>query len=218
MEKIRRAVIFANGESALNERLTSEINKAQLLIAADGGLHHFQEIGILPHVLIGDFDSIQAIQMNELESTDIITIQHPTRKDETDLELALQYAKQQGINQAIVFYALGSRWDMTITNLLLPTLEMFHDLDIQFIDGLQEISLLRSGSTIHFSGRVGDTISLIPVGGNATGINSDGLEYPLFNDTLRLGSSRGVSNVLLKDKASVQLTTGFLLCIHIKQP
>jgi thiamine pyrophosphokinase len=175
-------------------------------------------MGILPHVLIGDFDSIQSMQLNELEGTGVAIIQHPPRKDETDLELALQYAKQQGIKEAIVFYALGSRWDMTITNLLLPSLEMFHDLDIHFVDGFQEITLLRSGSTLHISGHVGDTISLIPVGGNAVGITSNGLEYPLLNDTLMLGSSRGVSNVLLMDKASIQLTTGLLLCIHIKQP
>lgn len=218
MEKNRRAVIFANGESTSNERLSDEINKAHLLIAADGGLHHFREMGILPHVLIGDFDSLQPNQLSELEGKDITIIRYPSRKDETDLELALQYAKQKGVNEAIVFYALGSRWDMTITNMLLPTLEMFHDLDIHIIDGLQEISLLRSGSTLHISGRAGDTISLIPLGGNAMGINSYGLEYSLNDDTLRLGSSRGVSNVLQEDTASVQLTDGFLLCIHIKQP
>lgn len=218
MEKNKRAVIFANGESTSNKRILEEIDNANLLIAADGGLHHFQEIGIVPHVLIGDLDSISSMHLVELEAAHITIIQHPPRKDETDLELALHYAKQQGIKEVIVFFALGSRWDMTITNLLLPSLEVFHDLNIHFINGFHKMTLIRGGSTLHISGRAGDTISLIPVGGNAIGINSHGLEYPLSNDTLLLGSSRGVSNVLLEDIASVQLTTGILLCIHIKQP
>lgn len=213
-----RAVIFANGETTSSERLSDEIKNAHLLIAADGGLHHFLKLGILPNVLIGDFDSIQSMHLNELEDADVVIIQHPPRKDETDLELALHYAKKQGIKEIIIFYALGSRWDMTITNLLLPTFEVFHDLDIHIVDGLQEISLLRSGSTLHISGQVGDVVSLIPVGSKVVGINSQGLEYPLTNDTLMLGSSRGVSNILVKEKASVQITSGLLLCIHIKQP
>lgn len=214
--KNKRAVIFANGDSISNESIFDEIVDAELLIAADGGIHHFQELGIVPDVLIGDLDSIKPAYFEKLEKGEIITIQHPPRKDETDLELALQYIRQRGIKNVAIYFALGARWDMTIANLLLASSEPFQNLNIRFLDGPHEITILGSGGILNLSGHKGDTLSLIPVGGNAEGIDSQGLEYPLSDDTLVMGSSRGVSNVLTQEQVTVHLRSGFLLCIHIK--
>ena len=77
--------------------------------------------------------------------------------------------------------------------------------------------LARSGSRLALHGQPGDTVSLIPLGGEAHGITTHGLEYPLQQETLRFGTTRGVSNVLLGDSATIQLQQGMLLCVVIHQ-
>lgn len=214
MDKNKRAIIVANGESRSKKYLLDELQNDDLIIAADGGVQRLISSGVLPHVVVGDLDSIQPDQLMELKENNVIIVQYPTRKDETDLELALLYAKQSGIKDVIILYALGARWDMTVANLLLPCNKEFQDMNIRIIDGPQEITLLRTEMTLHISGCVGDTISLIPIGCKAEGITSSGLDYQLNNDTLDLGSPRGVSNVLCEDHATIKLTNGLLLCIH----
>jgi thiamine pyrophosphokinase len=217
LNKKQRAIIFANGNYISNDYLLESIKDGDILIAADGGMQHLRRLGVLPHVLIGDLDSIQSAHLSELEKKDVLILSYPSRKDETDLELALQYAKQLGIIEVIILFALGARWDMTIANLLLPGAEEFKDMNIRIIDGQHEIALLRSGMTLQISGRAGDTVSLIPLGSKAEGITSFGLEYQLMEDSLDLGSPRGVSNVLIDDEASIHLRSGLLLCIHMRK-
>ena len=64
-------------------------------------------------------------------------------------------------------------------------------------------------------GRVGDTVSLLPIGGDVTGITTEGLEYPLQRSALKFGATLGISNVLTAPVARVQVESGLLLCVHI---
>jgi thiamine pyrophosphokinase len=217
LENIQRAFIFANGDSKSRNYFLDELQNNDIIIAADGGIQHLQSLGILPNVVIGDLDSIQPDQLKELKENDILILSYPARKDETDLELALRYARQLGIKDIIILFALGDRWDMTVSNLLLPSAKEFQDMNIRIVDGPHEITLLKPEMTLQISGHAGDTFSLIPIGGKAEGITSHGLEYPLIEDSLDLGSTRGVSNVLSEDHAMIRLATGLLLCMHIKQ-
>ena len=73
---------------------------------------------------------------------------------------------------------LGARWDQTLANLLLPASEVFSGVHIRLLDGLQEVFLLRAGESAEVTGSPGDTVSLIPLGGDAQGVTTDGLEYP----------------------------------------
>ncbi len=92
------------------------------------------------------------------------------------------------------------------------------ELNIRLADGSQEFFYLRAGEKITVSGRPGDILSLIPLGGDAQGITTDQLEYPLHNEDLALGSTRGVSNVLLAEQAQISLRGGILLCVVMHQP
>jgi thiamine pyrophosphokinase len=195
----------------------NEINDSDIIIAANGGTQNLLALGLLPHVIIGDLDSLHPELLSELSMKGVKVLRYPSQKDETDLELALLYAKQLGIHVIIIYFALGARWDMTVANLLLPSHIEFQDVDIRIIDGNQEITLLRGEATQYISGRVGDIFSILPIGGKAEGITSDGLQYRLENDSLDSGSPRGVSNVLIEDNAYIHLKTGLLLSIHIKQ-
>ena len=64
-------------------------------------------------------------------------------------------------------------------------------------------------------GQVGDTVSLLSIAGDVTGITAEGLEYPLQHGTLKFGPTLGISNVLTAPVARVQVEQGLLLCVHI---
>jgi thiamine pyrophosphokinase len=211
-----RAVIFANGQLSGLVPLHSD----DLIIAADGGSHHCLELGIRPQLVIGDLDSVEDAELVKLRQLGAEVIAFPRRKDFTDLELALLEAQKRGADQVLVLAALGRRWDQSLANILLPA--ALPGLRISLVDGREEMHFIRPGETLEIAGQAGDTVSLIPLGGDAQGITTHGLEYPLFSETLRLGSTRGVSNVLLpsssgQGKASVTLEAGLLLCAVIHQ-
>jgi thiamine pyrophosphokinase len=206
---ILRAVIFANGQLSRPIVLQPD----DLIIAADGGTHHCLGLGIQPHVVIGDLDSVREDELEALSASGAEIITYPTRKDFTDLELAVLEARKRGADRILLLAALGARWDQSLANLLLPA--ALPGLDISLLDGHQEIHFARPGMSLTISGRPGDTVSLIPLGGDAYGISTSGLEYPLHQEMLRFGSTRGISNVLLAESASVRLTAGLLLCAVI---
>ena len=210
-----RAVIFANGQLSNPELI--HLSADELVIAADGGHRHCLALGLTPQVVIGDLDSLDQESQDQLTALGVPVIRHPRRKDYTDLELALQYAVKQGSKEIAVYGALGLRWDMTLANLLLPAAADLSVARIWLLDGPQEITLLRAGQLVKIIGNPGDTVSLIPIGGDALGITTQGLEYPLNNENLYFGATRGVSNVLLSSPAQVQITTGMLICtiIHL---
>ncbi len=208
---MRRAIVFANGRMDVPPPIIASLQSTDLFIAADGGTHHCKALGITPHVIIGDFDSLGNDDILALQKAGVKLIKYPTHKNETDLELAFSYVVDQAISHVSVIGALGSRWDMTIANLLLAAQEKYSNLSIQFLDGTQEMSFIKGKGKLEIDGRAGDTLSLIPVTGDVTGITSHGLEYPLNDEILFIGSSRGVSNVITDQHARVIVRSGLLL-------
>jgi thiamine pyrophosphokinase len=78
--------------------------------------------------------------------------------------------------------------------------------------GTAQISVVHDRRQL--SGSVGELVSLLPVHGDARGVTTTGLAYPLAGETLRAGTSRGVSNVLVETSASVSVADGSLLAIQ----
>jgi len=216
---ILRAIVVANGElddpARLKARLV-DLGEARV-IAADGGLHNCRKLGLQPETVIGDLDSIGPAEVLQLQKAGVQLLRRPPQKDETDLELALFRALELGIAQVVVVGALGGRLDMSLANLFLLAHPRLSELEIRLWSGNQTAWLLRPpGGEV--GGRPGDSLSLIPIGGEATGVVTEGLEYPLRGESLQLGVPRGVSNVLTGSTAQVQLQTGLLLAVHIRFP
>jgi thiamine pyrophosphokinase len=210
-----RVVVFANGEMSLPEGKDNLLLATDLLIGADGGTRHAEKLGLVPDVIIGDLDSLTDAELARFEAAGSQILRYPPEKDFTDLELALHYARDHGATEVLVLGGLGKRWDQTLANLLLPAAGGLQSLTIRLVDGQQEISLVRAGQTLELRGAKGDTVSLIPVKGDAEGINTRGLEYALENGTLEFGASRGVSNMMVSGQAAVSLRKGLLLCVTI---
>ena len=217
LDKPSRAILFANGIISAPIQVRRLITSSDLLIAADGGTRHMFSLGLLPKVVIGDFDSLTSVELHFLQSNGTELLHYPTEKDETDLELALGYVLNQDIREVVIFGALGGRWDMTFANLLLLAHNRFSQLSLRIVEGMDELFLLRSGQSTVITGLPGDTVSLLPLSPEAIGIRTEDLQYPLFDDVLTLGSPRGVSNVMLTNKAVITLKSGMLLCIHTRK-
>jgi len=198
--------------------LTSEwIVKADILIAADGGLRHCRQLNLVPDILIGDFDSLTEEELLEMEKRGVQVERFPARKDETDLELALHTACQKNVDEILVLGGLGARWDQTIANLLLPASQRFRQVPIILVDGEHELYVLNAPPVkkIQLHGKAGDTLSLIPLAGDVKGVRTQGLEYALYGEALSFGATRGLSNVLIEDTAQIEIQQGSLLVVLI---
>ncbi|MEA3428311.1 MAG: thiamine diphosphokinase [Thermodesulfobacteriota bacterium] len=211
-----RAVIFANGIIKHLPEPGAVIMPDDLLIAADGGARYCRAIGITPAVIIGDFDSLDSDELNKLQSSGVEIMRYPAKKDQTDLELALRLAVDRGADEIVVFGAMGGRWDMSIANILLLTLPEFSGVKLKFVEENQEIALLRGGEKFTLNGEKGDIVSLTALDQKVKGLTLSGLEYSLKDGMLRLGSTRGISNVLVENTATVCLEKGLLLCVHTR--
>ena len=212
---MRRAVIFTNGDLRDVSTLKSLISPDSFFIAADGGWVHAQHLGIQPHVLIGDFDSIPENEFAALSESALQLIRFPQAKDQTDLELALHEAVKRGYHDILIVAGLGGRVDQTIGNLVLLTHPAFKGCQIHMDDGVEEIWLVKSTLTIH--GQLGDRVSLIAFGVDAEGITTRGLKYPLTDETLFPYQTRGISNLMTSAVARIDLQHGRLLCIHSRR-
>jgi thiamine pyrophosphokinase len=212
MDVPRKAFIFTNGELAKPPAIAELIRPDDLLVAADGGLRHLTRLGLRPDWLVGDLDSVAPEDVESLQAAGVRILRYPVDKDETDLELALQLVISTGYTVIRIIAALGGRLDQTLGNLFLLQLPELADCDVRLEDGREEVLLIRQ--QIELTGQPGDVLSLLPLGGPAYGIRTEGLRYPLHDETLWPERTRGISNVFLGDLARVRCERGMLLCIH----
>ncbi len=209
------AFIFANGSTDDGPFVQRELATAAdaWVIAADGGARQAQYYGQRVKTVIGDLDSLDETEIAILEQQGADIHRFPPEKNETDLELAILLAAQNNFQRIRVFSALGGRLDQTLSNIYLLALPPLRSLDVRLISGKQQAWLIYPGDTT-IQGAQGDTISLIPLAGEAHGIRTRNLYYPLLDETLRFGPARGVSNVMQSETAMVTFTDGVLLVVH----
>lgn len=208
-----RSFIVANGPNAIQpENLRPRAG--DLVIAADGGANWCVAWDWQPDLVIGDMDSIDAAVAEQLRSAAVPFVQFPAEKDETDLELALRAAVERGADEIIVAAALGGRIDHMLGNLALLALPLLAAVQVQMVDGGQSIWPVRERLVV--DGAAGDTLSLIPFGGDASGVSVAGVHWPLENADLPVGPSLGISNRLIGSQAVVTVRAGALLAIHIR--
>jgi thiamine pyrophosphokinase len=204
------AVIVANGELHANARLKEIWQRADWRLAADGGARNAREqLGRAPQVVVGDLDSLDGATRAWLEANRAEFIQHPVAKDETDLELALNLAATRGAARITLLGAVGGRADQFIANVLLLT----RTPNLVIAGATSELWAATGHAAIE--GNAGDTVSLIPIDARVEGIVTRELEYPLRDEDLERGTTRGVSNRMLADRAEVSWRKGLLLIVHL---
>lgn len=211
----QRALIFVNGELPNLDAARSLIGDDDFVIAADGGTRHALALGLVPSVVIGDLDSVSPANLRTLEAQGAEIRQFPEDKDETDLELALLYAGEHSFDRILLIGALGGRLDQMLGNLSLLSDPAWNAIDVRIDDGVQQAFFAREQAQIH--GRVGEIVSLIPWHGDVTITNTEGLRWPLHNETLFAHQTRGISNEMTAENARVEIDDGVLLIIHTRE-
>lgn len=186
------------------------------MIAADGGARHPWRLGLIPDVIIGDLNSLHPGEAANFDRSGASIYRFPEEKDETDLELALDFAMEKGATEITLFGLLGGRWDMSLANILLLAAPRYRGIHFRVIEGDTEMHILRGGESLTLTGAPGDPISVIPLAADAHDLTYHGLKWPLENATLPFGTPRGVSNEMGKKTAEISLTLGVILIIHKK--
>jgi len=208
-----RAVVFANG---IMNKWPSGFGlsmKRDLIIAADGGFNHCRKWNVIPHVLIGDMDSVNPSELEAISTGGIEIQRFPVKKDDTDLHLALQLAIDRNAREIILLGALGDRWDMTLANVLILTAPLLRGVRVKILDGTCELLCLHDHQAINIDGKPGCVVSLIPLTGPVRGVTLSGFEYTLDNETLAVGTTRGISNIIKEDTAEIAIENGILLVV-----
>ncbi len=204
-----KSIIVANGSFSPTRMILSELNTADLILAADGGAVHLHELNICPHAIIGDLDSISSEAKVFFTSKKVPIHTFPTRKDQTDTELCIHYAVGQGSTEIILLGVTGQRLDHTLANIFLLRTILALGIKGRIMDSHNEIYLVDSEITIQ--GSPGELLSVIPVSEKVTGLTLEGLEYPLTNKTLVQGTTLGISNCFAESTALIKIDTGLIL-------
>lgn len=207
-----RAILFVNGELPDLGAARALIHPDDVLIAADGGARHALKLGVIPSVIIGDLDSLSEAEVRVFSEMGVHVLSYPPKKDETDLELALDHAMKSGYSPVYILAAFGGRLDQMLGNLALISSPACIAADVRLHDGLTEAFFITDKAILR--GQQAETVSLLPWGAPAEGVSTDGLSYPLNRETLLPYRTRGISNQMLSDTAKVSVKRGMLLCVH----
>lgn len=207
-----RILILANGELPDPQAALKLHTPDDLVICVDGGYRHALALGITPDALIGDLDSIKDSDLSRIDGEKTSVIRHQRDKDQTDLELALNYALERDPAFIVIVGALGGRLDHTLGNIALLADPRLIRRRCSLDDGVERVVLCRARTELN--GAPGDLVSLLPWGGPAEGVRTDGLRWALRGETLLPERSRGVSNEMLGDTARVFVEYGSVLVIH----
>lgn len=207
----KQVLIALNGQLQGNVDDYKPIMKKEYstFIAADGGVLLLEELGITPDVLLGDFDSITEDKIKYYQKNNVEIIKYPNEKDETDGELALKFCLDNNLDNIIIIGAQGGRLDQQLGNIFLLEYADYHGLKAVIMDPGLEMGLIVQKKI--FNNCEGEYLSLIPLSKKVSEVSTKGCKYPLNNDHLYRYKTRGISNLIIKEKAEVSIKEGLLI-------
>jgi thiamine pyrophosphokinase len=212
------SLIFSGGTCRDVEFYRGFIKDAGLIIAADGGGEILAALNAVPHVLIGDMDSIGPDTAASLKDRGVEVIEAEPEKDFTDTELAVRLAVDRGATDITILAAIGTRLDHTLANVSLLLFAHDRGIRARIVNEDQQAYLLTADVTNPIAGKIGDTVSLIALSDPVTGVTTHDLKYPLKEAELKLLSPLGVSNEISGKNPCVEFREGRLLLIKVRCP
>ena len=185
------------------DRLAAPIEKDDFMIAADGGVIHTEKLGMVPHEILGDFDSLGHIP----EGANVF----PVEKDDTDAMLAVRRGLSLGYREFVLYGSLdGPRLDHTVANF--QTLQYLADRGATgcLIGNDCMVTVVKDGA-LRFGAGCQGNLSVFCMGADAEGVTIRGCKYELENGTLTAGFPLGVSNRFVGKEVTVEVEHGSLL-------
>lgn len=205
-----RCVIVGAAPFEDASRLKTYLRADDYIVAADGGSRLIAAMGVTAHHVIGDFDSSVRPE-NELSCTVL-----PTRKDDTDVLAAVREALDAGYREFLFLGCLGGRFDHTIANLFVLRFLLAHDAVGLLVDERHEVTMLEAG-TYRLETRTDGYFSLLPYGGEASGVTVKGAAYEVENASLDTQFPIGVSNAFVGQPVQITVGNGYCLLIVAKE-
>ena len=205
-------VVVVSGGDPPAASAARRLPEGAFVIAADAGIVHGLALGLEVGLAVGDMDSVTAEGLEAVSAAGARIESHPRAKDQTDLELALDRAVELGARRLVVLGSDGGRLDHLLGLALLLGLDRYAAVSIEARLGPTRVTVVRSTSELH--GHQGDIVSLLPVHGGVEGVTTAGLVYPLLDEDLAAGTTRGISNEMAGPVATVHLRQGVLLALQ----
>jgi thiamine pyrophosphokinase len=214
VESHTNPVIVLSGGEPLADDGDFDLPSGAYVIAADSGLHHAAMLGLDVDLVIGDMDSVEPAVLEFAIQGGSTSQIHPADKDHTDLDLAIEAALARRPDRILIVGSYAGRLDHLLGAMQLLVATAGRVGEITWTDGRTRVSTCRRGRAVVIRGRAGDRVSLLPGMIDATGVSAAGLRWALNGETLPAGSSRGVSNAMIDDRAVISVETGTVLVIH----
>ncbi|MBV9597990.1 MAG: thiamine diphosphokinase [Chloroflexi bacterium] len=205
------ALVFAAAPLEPTARLAARLAglDSPSVIAADDGATTALAFGLTPDLVIGDLDSVAASTLEQVRRRQVPVETLPRDKNATDGQLAIQRALESRPSELfLVGFLGGPRLDQALANvLLLTTIET----PTVLLDARNECRLLRPRTPLTWTADPEEVISLIPLATTVDGVSTAGLRWPLRDEPLYFGDTRGVSNEPVEAQVTVQTRAGLLL-------
>lgn len=215
-----KRLMIASGGSLEASYLREEYKKLGEpdLVACDKGYEAVYAAGLTPDMLIGDMDSLSKELYDEFRARFPERIKRfPSQKDETDTELALRYAAEEGYREVFLLGATGSRMDHFLGTLGLFSYADKRGIELYILDPYNRIRCIHQDTRLRKADQYGTVVSLIPFTDTVFHVTLRGFRYLLNDATMTRGKTIGVSNVIEEEEAEIMLGEGKLLVIEAKE-
>lgn len=200
-----RCIILCAGERGTIDALSPA--PGDLILCCDGGWDVARELGLVPDLLLGDFDSIQGPLPEGIE-----ILRFPVEKDDTDSMLAVREGLRRGCDAFELYFSLGGRLDHTVANI--QTLAFLREAGASgTLFGPRDTVRLLGNETLTLRRDKTRTLSVFAYGGPARGVTLRGVRYPLTDALLTTGFPLGLGNHIVEEEAEVTVADGRLLVV-----
>jgi thiamine pyrophosphokinase len=207
---MRVAVVLGAPELAGSD--LDAIRAADAVVCADGGVRHAMAAGRLPDLVTGDLDSVDAAALTWAEAGGAVIERHPTVKDDTDGELAVDAACRLGADEVMLIGVITGRTAMVLANLRLLRRSRDRGVAAYGVAGNERMRLLIAGEQWRLGDAIGGTFNVLALAQDAT-VALHGLAWSGDPVVLPVGTARGVSNPVIADDARIEVEQGAVLAI-----
>lgn len=202
------ALVAASEFNAEDFKARYDQDMFDYVIAVDAGFAHLESVGVVPDMAVGDFDSLGYVPKCKRVS------RHPVKKDKSDMELALEKAVKFGYEDLVVYGGLGGRLDHTLANLQLFATFSERGLYVTAVGDESAVRLLTGPDVLELPVLESGTVSVFSANDCAQGVIERGMMYSLDDEPLSNRTSRGLSNELIGEPATIAVESGTLYVFY----
>jgi thiamine pyrophosphokinase len=186
------------------------LREDDFIVCADAGYIPAQRENIVPHALVGDFDSLGKVPDDLPPKCRVLKVER--EKNETDTFLCLQCGLDAGCSSFVVAGGIGGRLDHTVANLQLLFYAVRRGFSMWMMDKYNRVTAMEPGE-MHIPRQEGFKLSVLAYAGRCEGVTLENVKYPLFDAVLTDDFPLGISNEFIGPEAVIRLKTGCLIVL-----